>query len=157
MKKEQFKIRRAIAITLISAAVAGSVAWVVPTFSAPASGGPESSTITATVPVHDLSSTPEESDELRLIGMLEHDGLVSQVKGFVVEKHKELLFIDGVRVLDDVALKYTSAVQKPEIRVKVFSLMERQRMHPEAGFLQLLLPVMMSSPCLDTKPAGDGC
>lgn len=107
------------------------------------------------IPQPALADQPEEKT---LVDRLLTDRMVDQVKGFTVEKRANRLYINGLLISDEVAAKYLSGINKEEIRVKVFSLDDRMRMHPDASFIQLLLPATFSSPCIDTRPKKkDGC
>lgn len=97
------------------------------------------------------------TEESQLIQQLESDGLISQIKGFVVEKKRDVLVINGVLQSASTAGKYISTIKKSELRVEVYPFVERLRQHPDAGFMQVLMPVMLSSPCVDTKPKKPGC
>jgi len=113
---------------------------------------------------NDASDAPEnngmdlsQSEEGRLTQMLMDDGLVNQVKGFVVEKIQNDLFINGEKQTNVIAKKYLQNLTQGNIRVQVFSFGERLNMHPDASFLQLLLPVSLQSGCVDAKPKKAGC
>jgi len=92
------------------------------------------------------------SEEIQLVQQLEHDGLINQLKGFVVEKNQHMLFIDGSLIADNIASKYIATLTKDQIWIQVYPFAERLKQHPNAGFLQNLLPVMLTSPCVDYKP-----
>jgi beta-lactamase regulating signal transducer with metallopeptidase domain len=93
------------------------------------------------------------SEENVLVGRLLEARLVDQVKGFVVEKQQGRLYINGMLQKDEIAARYLLNLKKATIRVQVFSMDERMRMHPDASFIQILLPATFSSPCVDTRPA----
>lgn len=99
----------------------------------------------------------EISEEYQLVNQLMSDNLVDQVKGFIVEKRRNNLFINGVKQTDEIARKYLSSLKKDILRIQVFSFDERMRMHPDATFIQLLLPATFSSGCIDTRPQKEGC
>lgn len=92
------------------------------------------------------------SEENVLVGRLLEARLVDQVKGFVVEKQQGRLYINGMSQKDEIATKYLQNLKKETLRVQVFSMDERMRMHPDASFIQILLPATFSSPCVDTRP-----
>jgi len=102
-------------------------------------------------------TNPPISEENTLMYRLMADRLVDQVKGFVVEKKQNQLYINGLLMKDQVASKYLLDLKKELIRIQVFSFDERSRMHPDASFIQLLLPATMSSGCIDTNPKKEGC
>jgi hypothetical protein len=85
------------------------------------------------------------------------DKLVDQFKGFVVEKKQNQLYINGQLMADQIAAKYLVDLKKELIRIQIFSFQERTRMHPDASFIQLLLPATFSSGCIDTRPVKEGC
>ncbi len=95
------------------------------------------------------------SEETVLVGRLLEDKLVDQVKGFVVEKRQDGLYINGL--LHNDAGKYLNGLKKETMRVQVFSMEQRMRMHPDASFIQILLPATFSSGCIDTRPKKEGC
>ena len=156
MKKNQFSYSRMVAVILIIAAIVGSIAWIRPTFSPARKDKSREATPTAThVPAVD--STSNLPDDLKLIQHLLNDGRIDQVKGFLVEKSQNRLFIDRIQVPENIASRYISSIKQEYIRIEVHPFIERLRMHPDAGFMQNLLPVMFSSPCIDTKPRKPGC
>ena len=95
-------------------------------------------------------------EEQQLTEHLEADGLISQIKGYVVEKSDGKLYIDGQEQSAAIAKKYLTGLKKDEISVQVYPFMERLQMHPDASFLQILLPTSFSSPCVARKPK-KGC
>lgn len=153
MKKRSLNYR-GVAAAIIIASVC-SIAWT-----RPSAGGNDKDkgkqATTATEPTTTITPVPKVPEETLLVELLEKDGLINQVVGFRVEKRKSTLFINGVMVPDDVATKYISRLKKENIWVQVNSLGERMKQHPGANFLQLLMPVMMSSPCVQNK-SKDGC
>jgi beta-lactamase regulating signal transducer with metallopeptidase domain len=97
-------------------------------------------------------------EEKILVDRLLAGKMVDQVKGFVVEKRKNSLYINGVLVDENVAAKYLQNLEKEWIRVQVRTFEERMRMHPDADFLQILLPSTFESPCVDKRAAKkEGC
>ena len=154
MKREQFNYSRVGAVIVVGSMLACSIAWIRP-FHEP-DGGKAKSTAT-TVPAKEAAPAVSVPEETMLVQRLENDGLISEVKGFTVEKDRNTLSIDGKQLPADVAAKYLSSLKQEEIRVHVFSFMERLKQHPDASFMQILLPVSMSSPCVDTKPKKEGC
>ena len=85
------------------------------------------------------------------------DRLIDQVKGFVVEKKKGMLFIDGQPLGAEIAGKYLTTTKKEEIRVQVYPFMERLKQHPDANLLQIIAPVTFKSGCVDYAPKKPGC
>jgi hypothetical protein len=153
MKKNHFSYSRMAATIAIISATACSIAWINPSLF-----GSEKDKSQGPGVGQNVNAALNMSEEAQLVQALQNDGLINQISGFVVEKNRNLLFIDGVQQPANVADKYMSTLKKDVIRVQVFSFMERQRQHPDADFLQNLLPVMFSSPCIDTKPKKkDGC
>jgi len=152
MKKNQFSYSRMVAAIVIISALACSIAWIRPTLPRTGKNKPAAAASTA-----NTGSTANLSEESQLVNQLQSDGRIDQVKGFIVEKKQNQLFIDGKQLPADVASKYISTLKKDEIRVQVYPFMERLRQHPDAGFIEVLLPVMFSSPCVDYKPKEPGC
>jgi beta-lactamase regulating signal transducer with metallopeptidase domain len=97
-----------------------------------------------------------ESEESKLINQMINDRLVDQFKGFVVEKKQHKLYINGQELSADIANRYLPMTTKEVIRVQISSFEERLRQHPNADFIQLLLPATLASPCVDYKPK-EGC
>jgi beta-lactamase regulating signal transducer with metallopeptidase domain len=108
--------------------------------------------VTGQLPREQVANT-NVSEENVLVGRLLEARLVDQVKGFVVEKKQNKLYVNGMLQKDEIAAKYLLNLNKEVIRVQVFSMDERMRMHPDASFIQILLPATFSSPCVDTRPA----
>lgn len=104
-----------------------------------------------------LTPAVEIPQENVLVQRLLEDRLIDQVKGFLVEKQQNELYINRERLADEIAQKYLRGITKDIMRMQVFSMEERMRMHPEAGFIQVLLPFTFESPCVDKKPAKEGC
>lgn len=101
--------------------------------------------------------TVTETDESKLINQMLGDGVIDQVKGFVVEKMQDKLYVNGQLQSEEVTRKYLQPLKQEYIRVEVFPFMERLNRHPDAGFMQILLPVMFSSGCVDYTPKKPGC
>ncbi len=97
---------------------------------------------------------PEENI---LVQRLLDDKLVDQVNGFSVEKQHNKLYINGQLQTEDIADRYLSGIKKEVMRLQVFSLEERMRLHPDASLIQLLLPFTFESPCVSARPAKEGC
>ena len=98
-----------------------------------------------------------DTEENRLIKRMMADGLVDQVKGFVVEKMHDKLYINGQQQPTEIAEKYLSTLKSENIRVQVYSFTERLKMHPDASFIQILFPVQFSAGCVDYQPKKPGC
>lgn len=96
-------------------------------------------------------------DENVLVNRLLQDKVVDQVKGFLVERHFKDLFINRKLLPHDVSGRYLEGLKKDIIRVQVFPMEERMRMHPDADFIQLLLPFTFESPCVEKPGAAEGC
>ncbi|MDR3679493.1 MAG: M56 family metallopeptidase [Flavipsychrobacter sp.] len=151
MKKNQFSYSRMVAAIVIISGIACSLAWIRPSFPQPEKEKPTEASTAATA-VKNVDSTTNMSEEIQLVQQLEQDGLINQLKGFVVEKNQHMLFIDGSLIPDKVASKYIARLTKDQIWIQVYPFAERLKQHPNAGFLQNLLPVMLTSPCVDYKP-----
>ena len=158
MKKRTFSYSRTSAAVLIIAIIACLAAWLPSSVARPKDDKPtkvkqEKAAEAQKAPDATASqdAMDSQSDEGRLVQLLINDGLVNQVKGFVVEKKQSSLFINGEKQADEVAKKYLSTMTQENMRVQVFSFSERLNMHPDASFLQILLPVSLESPCVDVK------
>ena len=151
MKKNPFSKSILAAAILIVAAIACSFSWLTPTL---ARTGKDKIGKAAT-PVAKVQKMQTEENELidRLMG----DGLINQVRGFIVEKKQNKLYINGQEQSSKIADKYLAGIMKEEIRVQVYSFSERLQQHPDESFIQILLPVSLSSPCVDYKPKRDTC
>ena len=156
MKKTPFSYSRMIAAILIFAAITSSIAWLKPSF-AHTSKDKNDKTITPIAAAQKAPLMENQSEENQLISRLIGDGLISQVKGFLVEKQKNKLYINGQEQTDEIARKYLSLIKQEVIRVQVFSFEERLQQHPDASFIQLILPVSLSSPCVAYTPKKDSC
>lgn len=145
----------AIAATILTISVlACCIAWISPSFGR---HGKDKEQKKTNEPVTEKKMVTLVSDESLLVHRLEADGLLNEIKGFLVEKRQDALFINGDQLPADVAAKYITGIKKEWVRVQVFPIEERQRLHPDQGFLQLVLPVLLSSPCVDTVTKRDGC
>ena len=118
-------------------------------------------TITAFAQNHKENNTPPSAnnnvDEASvLIQKLSKDKLVNEFEGFLVEKKDNKLFINGKQQTDGIADKYLASLKQESIRVEVFPFKERFKQHPNANILQLLTPVLFSSPCIK-KTTKEGC
>jgi len=152
MKNKPFSPGSFVAALLIIAAAAGSVAFLPPAHTFTGKGDDNTHTSTSAT-----TTAAPATDEQKLVGRLLQDGLVDQINGFEVITDDGALYINGRHQDDAVAGRYMSGITKSSMRIKVFPFNERMRMHPKAGFIQLLLPVSFESPCIDTKPKKDGC
>ncbi len=179
MKKNTFSYSRMVATIIIISIITASIAWVKPSFhkakkkstiattaaqqvantDMPNKEGTDPLTKTThnSKAQHTPAATPPTSEENTLMNRLMTDKLVDQFKGFVVEKKQNQLYINGQLMADQVAAKYLIDLKKELIRIQIFSFQERTRMHPDASFIQLLLPATFSSGCIDTRPVKEGC
>ena len=155
MKKNPFSYSRMVAAILIITTVTCSIAWLTPAFARAKKGTPEKAAAPPK-PVHNALPAINQ-DEVILANRLMADKLIDQVKGFVVEKNGNKLYIDGKPQADEIATKYLAGIKKEVMRVQVFPLLERLKMHPGAGFLQILVPVNLSSGCVDYNAPMPGC
>ncbi|MES2704021.1 MAG: M56 family metallopeptidase [Bacteroidota bacterium] len=186
MKKSTFSYSRMVAAIFIIAAITCSIAWLSPSFTKAkkartakaATTAPAAPTQYEAVPQvmaeekpapakapkapaapapGESAPQPPETEESKLVSRLIGAGLVDQVKGFVVEKRQEKLYINGQLQADDIAGKYLPGLTKDAMRVQVFSFGERLMMHPDASFIQVLFPVQTSSGCVDYGAKKPGC
>ena len=155
MNKNQMNGKKMAAIVIISALVC-SVAWISPSFYNSGKSKP-ANVKTSSEQTKETELTGNTTEESQLVAQLQKDGRIDEVKGFVVEKKQNMLFINGQQMPDNIATKYISTLKKDEIRVEVYPFMERLRQHPDASFIQILFPVMMESPCVDQTPKKPGC
>lgn len=113
---------------------------------------------TSKSPSHAAKQAPAVlPDENVLVNRLLQAGVVDQVKGFLVERHFKELYINRQLLPADVSAGYLQGLSKDIIRVQVFPMEERMRMHPEADFIELLLPFTFESPCVDNSSKKEGC
>ncbi len=178
MKKRTVSYSRMVAAILMITIIAGAAVWITPSF-AKAKKEKETETIapvkpvqkeqpstkkvitrTAETPVKQASknvAADNDTEENKLAKHMIADGLVDQVKGFVVEKVHDKLYVDGKELPTAVAAKYLSGLKQENIRVQVFSFGERLKMHPGSGFIEILLPVSFQSGCVQYEPKKPGC
>lgn len=104
-----------------------------------------------------MKPTVASTEENVLVNRLLQDRVVDQVKGFLVERHFKDLYINSQLLPADISSKYLQGLNKDIIRVQVFPMEERMRMHPDADFIQLLLPFTFESPCVQMPGTKEGC
>ena len=109
------------------------------------------------VSLQEQVSNANQQETNQFIQRLMDDRLVDEGKGFVVEKKQNKLYLNGQQQTVEISNKYLSTIKQEQIRVVVYSLQERLRMHPEINIMQILAPISFSSPCVDNKPAKPGC
>ena len=114
-------------------------------------------TVMASAPVEKDAVNTNQSDEIQLIGQLMNDRLIDQVKGFIVERRQNKLFINGQEQTDEIAGKYLQTIKKETIRVQVYPFTERLQQHPDGSFIEILFPIQFSSPCVQYTPRKDTC
>jgi beta-lactamase regulating signal transducer with metallopeptidase domain len=154
MKKHPFNYSKLVATLFVVVAITCTVIFVSPSFAGNTTEKlEETATTTKTV---QPPSADDFAEEKQLIWRLSDAKLVDEINGFVVEKRKDELYINGKKQADDIARKYLSDIKKDEIRVQVMSFAERLKMHPEAGIMQNIMPMSFSSPCIQYKPK-EGC
>ncbi len=151
MKQNPFSNSRMAATILITAAITCSLIWLTPTLAQTGKGNRGKTTAPA------AAVQKMQTEENELIDRLMGDGLINQVRGFIVEKKQNKLYIDGQEQTPKIAGKYLAGITKEEIRVQVYSFSERLQQHPDESFIQILLPVTLESPCVDYKPKRDTC
>ncbi len=156
MEKTQFSYSKKVAAAIAVLAITCSVAWVPPIFDDTETKNNKKVDSIATKSVKD-SLANNTSEDAQLVYALMTDGVIDQVKGFRVEKLQNDLYIDGKKQPAAIAKKYLQHIQQEFIKVQVYPFTERLNMHPDAGFMQLLLPVSSSSPCVDMKTKKEGC
>ncbi|WP_161499298.1 M56 family metallopeptidase [Flavipsychrobacter stenotrophus] len=180
MKKNPFSYSRMVAAILIIVSITCSIVWISPSIAGPkkpkankvvAKSATPEKPLKAVVPVAPVApiapvkavpavvpaSTPadapdaDESETAVLVRRLTNAGLVNEVKGFVLEKIQDKLYIDEKLIADNIAVKYLNGIKQETIKVQVHSFTERQRMHPDANLLQLILPMTFNAGCVDNS------
>lgn len=160
MKKNPFSYSRMVAAIVIIASITCSTIWLTPSFATTKKAKPVKVAVAATQrktqETKTASEPPQDNDteENKLVKRMIGDGLLNQVKGFVLEKKDNKLYIDGQQQPHEIAEKYLPMVKQETIRVQVFSFTERLKLHPDASFIDVLLPVSFSSPCVEYKKPG---
>ena len=142
MKKNQFSNRKMVATIQVIAISICALLWFTPSFA--------QSKI-------DKQSKISLTDEGLLVKRLSEAHLIDEINGFVIEKKQNMLYINGQKQTNEIAAQYLASIIQEQIRVEVYSFRERVRQHPQSSILQVLLPVTLSSPCVDTKPVKPGC
>ncbi len=157
MKKNPFSYSRMVAAILIIVSITCSIVWITPSF-AKAKNTKSKKTVVKQVKVEQAATAtdtdandPDVSETALLVRRLGAAGLISEVKGFILEKKKDKLYVDEQQLADDAAAKYLTGIKQEYIRVQVFSFSERQRMHPDANLLQLIMPVSFKAGCVDNS------
>ncbi len=158
MKKNPISYSRVAAAICITTTIVGSLA-VQASFAKTKKDKPAKATTSVAAPAQQqafVAPTTEEANQL--VQQLIADRMVDESKGFLVEKKQNLLFINGMQQPDKIANKYLQNVKQTDVRVRVFSFAERLQMHPNAGIMELIMPVMFSAGCVDyTPPKKPGC
>ena len=147
MKKTTFSYSRMVAAILIITVITCSIAVLTPSLAS----AKKDNKAKKTEALKSSSPAVAQSEDEQLVNRLIDDRMIDQVKGFVVEKNQNKLYIDGQQQPEAIANKYLSSIKQEYIRVQVFPFLDRLKMHPDAGFLQVLLPASLSSPCVDKQ------
>ena len=174
MKKNPFSYSRMVAAILIIVSITCSIVWITPSFAtaksvkakskvakaaAPAKAAEPAKPATPAKPASaaaveaPAAPDPDMSETAMLVQRLSQAGLISEVKGFVLVKKEGKLYIDEQLLADNIAEKYLNGIKQETIRVQVYSFTERQKMHPDANLLQLILPVSFKAGCVDNSSA----
>lgn len=148
MNKSPFSYSRMLATILILTGITVSAAWLTPSFALPESKSNKTG-IAAPSPTPSPVSPAGNQEELLLVKRLSDDRMINEVKGFIIEKKQDKLYINGKQQTDEVADKYLYRIKKEDIRIEVYPMEQRQKLHPDASFLQIIAPVQFSSPCID--------
>jgi hypothetical protein len=158
MKKNAFSYSRMAAAIVIIATVTCSVAWLSPSFAVPKNEKPIKGAITpAKQPEKVALPLTDQREANQLMLQMLHDGIIDESKGFVVERKENILLINGQPQSAAIAKRYLTNIKQQTLRFQVYSLQERMRLHPQSGILQMVAPVMFSSPCIDNNPVKPGC
>ena len=157
MKNNPFSYSRIVAAIFMITAITCSVVWLSPAFAQDKKGNPDKATATPSTPIQKEPLKVNDQGENQLIQQLLNDHLIDEIKGFIVERKQNKLYINGQQQTDEIANKYLSPIKQEVIRVEVFSFMERLKRHPESGILELIAPITFSSPCVKYTPKKPGC
>ena len=149
MKKNSLSYNRMVAAIIITVLCS---LYCTPSFAKTNKDKPVKATVSSTKPAEQMPVYPPSQEASQLVQQLIADRMVDEIKGFVVEKKQHLLFINGKEQSAAVANKYLQNIQQSDIRVQVFSFGERLQMHPDAGIMELIMPVMFSSGCVHYDP-----
>ncbi len=152
MKKNHFSYSRMVAAIIVIITVSCSAALLSPSFAKTKKDKPAKAAIQPTSHTEQAPVNAPSPEATQLVQRLIADRMVDESKGFVVEKKQNLLFINGKEQAAAIANKYLQNVQQTDIRVQVFSFGERLQMHPDAGIMELIMPVMFSSGCVHYDP-----
>lgn len=152
MKKNPFSYSRMVAAILIITVISCSVVWLTPSFA-----NKKDKSIVTEIPARNKLVPEENQEERKLVRMLSDDHLIDDAKGFTVERKADKLYIDYKLQPEETSSKYLRAISKKKLRVEVYPVKERVKMHPGANLLQISVPVILSSPCVDYKPQKEGC
>ncbi len=157
MKKNPFSYSRMAAAILIISATSCSLVWLTPAFAR--SGKDKQSTAKTTTPALSSKDTSNASmsEEQQLAQRLMADHIVDEVKGFIVEKKQNALFINGKQQSAEIAGKYLSTIKQSDMRIQVNSFMERMKQHPGANLIQIIAPMTFSSGCVEYSKKKPGC
>jgi bla regulator protein blaR1 len=157
MKNNSFSYSKTVAAILIMTIIICSVVWLTPSFAHAKKDRPVEKTTALSKPVQKGVFIANNQEETQLVKQLIDGHLVDEAKGFVVEKKQNRLYINGQLQTVEIANKYLQTIKGQAIRVEVYPLQERIRRHPEAGFLQIMIPIQSSSSCVDYQPKKPGC
>lgn len=143
----QIAIGLALGLTIVA-----SLAFIKPFFPVDESKGNANGYATgkahsSKVPAADLT------DEAVLVSALEADGLISSKDGFQVVASNQKLFVNGKQMAENVAEKYLKKITSNNLKIDVHPFSQRLQQHPDADFMQMALPVLMSSPCVEMPTA----
>jgi hypothetical protein len=153
MKKKLFSAVQVVTVFTVGVCVVASLAFIKPMLTMDDAGRAPSGNATAAA----KTTAANMTEEARLVAALEKDGLISEADGFVVELKDSRMLVNNQPLAADVAGKYLQSVKKSELRIEVHSFRVRLLEHPDAQFIQVALPVLMSSPCVVAKLNKPGC
>ncbi|NDC43143.1 MAG: hypothetical protein EBZ77_16610 [Chitinophagia bacterium] len=103
------------------------------------------------------TATAPAADGSDAVKLLIHDKVVDEAKGFVIEKKNNQLLVNGKALAAPTAAKYLPLIPQATFKYQVYSFGQRLQMHPNTSVMEMIAPVMFSSPCIAKTPSGPGC
>lgn len=153
MSRKIFSAVQLVTVVTVGACVFASLAFIKPLPSADGAGKQPAGSVAANVDINSLGAT----EEGRLVSAMANDGVINEAEGYVVEVKENNLYVNNKQVAERTAAKYLKDLKKKELRIEVHPFSRRLLEHPDAQFIQVALPVLMSSPCVVSKLSRPGC
>ena len=157
MKKNPFSYSRIGATFLIIAVIIFSSSCINPSFAGGKGDKPGEPTVAKSTSINQVAININDSGENQLIYQLLADWVIDEVKGFIVERKHNKLYINEQQQTDEIANKYLRSIKQEVIRVQVYPFKERLKRHPDADIQQLISPVSYSSGCVEYTQKKRGC